>query len=70
MQIALTHVVSSTGMTYVNVISVPTKEHNRYMIYITTYSPSGTRAFNAARTVLHTLREHIHVLKEETTRHP
>jgi hypothetical protein len=29
MQIALTHVVSSTGMTYVNVISIPTKEHSR-----------------------------------------
>jgi hypothetical protein len=32
------------------------------MTYITTYLPSGARAFNAARTTLHTLRERIHVL--------
>ena len=29
-------------------------------LYITTYPPSGARAFNAARTALHTLRERIH----------
>jgi hypothetical protein len=51
-------------MTYTNVISVPVEEHNRYMTYITTYPPSGTRAFNAARTTLHTLQERIHVLRK------
>jgi hypothetical protein len=35
-----------------------------YMTYIITYPPSGARAFNAARTALHTLREHIHVLRK------
>jgi hypothetical protein len=34
------------------------------MAYITTYPPSGARVFNATRTVLHTLREHIHVLRK------
>jgi hypothetical protein len=34
------------------------------MIYITTYPPNVARAFNAARTVLLTLREHIHVLRK------
>jgi hypothetical protein len=33
------------------------------MTYITTYVSSGARAFNAARTTLHTLREHIYVLR-------
>jgi hypothetical protein len=51
-------------MTYTNVISVPAEEHNRYITYITTYPPSGTRVFNAARTALHTLKEHIHVLRK------
>jgi hypothetical protein len=32
------------------------------MIYITTYPPSGTRVFNAAQTMLHTLRDRIHIL--------
>jgi hypothetical protein len=34
------------------------------MAYITTYPPSGARAFNAAQTTLHTLRERIHVLRK------
>jgi hypothetical protein len=34
------------------------------MTYIITYSPSGTRAYNASWTTLHTLREHIHVLRK------
>jgi hypothetical protein len=34
------------------------------MTYINTYPPSGVRAFNAARTTLHTLREHIYVLRK------
>jgi hypothetical protein len=38
-QITLIPVVSSSGMTYANVESVPREEHNRYMIYITTYPP-------------------------------
>jgi hypothetical protein len=54
-QIALIPVVSFSGMAYENVVSVPAEEHNKYMTYITTYSPSRARAFNAARTSLHTL---------------
>jgi hypothetical protein len=54
-QIALVHEVSSSGMTYANVVSIPVEEHNRYMTYITTYPSSGARAFNVARTALHTL---------------
>jgi hypothetical protein len=34
------------------------------MTYITTYPPSGTHAFNAAWTTLHTLQERIHVLRK------
>jgi hypothetical protein len=34
------------------------------MTYITTYPPSGVRAFNVAQTALHTLRERIHVLRK------
>jgi hypothetical protein len=45
-------------------VSVPIEEHNRYMTYIITYPPSGARAFNATRTVLHMLRDHIHVLRK------
>jgi hypothetical protein len=70
-QIALILIVSSSGVALVlickimtNVISVPAEEHNRYIIYITTYPPSGTRVFNVARTALHTLKEHIHVLRK------
>jgi hypothetical protein len=63
-QFALIPVVSSSGMTHANVVSVPAEEHNRYMTYITTYPSSGTRTFNAAWTALHTLRECIHVLRE------
>jgi hypothetical protein len=51
-------------MTYANVVSVPTEEHNRYMTHITTYPPSGAHAFNTAQTALHTLREHIHILRK------
>jgi hypothetical protein len=63
-QITLIPIVSSSDMTYVNEISVLAEEHNRYMIYIITYPPSGARAFNAARIILHTLRERIHVLRK------
>jgi hypothetical protein len=35
-----------------------------YMTYITTYHLSGARAFNAARTMLHTLWKCIHVLRK------
>jgi hypothetical protein len=52
-------------MTYVNVVSIPAEDTiDIYITYITTYPPSGTRAFNAARTTLHTLRERIHVLRK------
>jgi hypothetical protein len=34
------------------------------MTYITTYFPSGARAFNAAQTSLHMLRERIDVLRK------
>jgi hypothetical protein len=34
------------------------------MTYITTYPPSGIRAFNATWIVLHTLRECIYVLRK------
>jgi hypothetical protein len=54
-QFTLIPVVSSSGMTYTNMVSVPAEEHNRYITYITTYLPSGTRAFNAIRTTLHML---------------
>jgi hypothetical protein len=63
-QIALIPVVSSSGMNYANVISIPIEEHNRYMINITTYPPSGTHAFNAAWIALHTLQECIHVFSK------
>jgi hypothetical protein len=39
-QNALIPVVSSSGMTYIIEVSVPIKEHNRYMTYITTCPPS------------------------------
>jgi hypothetical protein len=68
-QIALILIVSSSGVALVlickimtNVISVPAEEHNRYMIYITTYPPSGARVFNDVWTALHTFRECFHVL--------
>jgi hypothetical protein len=47
-QIVLTTIVSSRGMTYANVVSVPIEKIYVYMTSITTYPPSGTRAFNAA----------------------
>jgi hypothetical protein len=55
-QIALIPIVSSSGMTYRNMVSVPAEEHNRYMTYITTYPPSGAHAFNAEWTSLDTLQ--------------
>jgi hypothetical protein len=61
-QITLIPVVSSSSMTYANMFSVPAEEHNRYMIYITTYPPSGARVFNDVWTALHTFRECFHVL--------
>jgi hypothetical protein len=63
-QNVLIPVVSSNGMTYANVVSVPAEEHNRYMTYITTYPPSGVHAFNATWTALHTLQERIHILRK------
>jgi hypothetical protein len=45
-------------------VSVPTEEHHIHMTYITTYPPSGAREFNAARIMLHTLQDHIHVLRK------
>jgi hypothetical protein len=63
-QIALIPVASSSGLTYKNVVSVFAEEYNRYRTYITTYPPSGARAFNSAQAALHTLRECIHVLRK------
>jgi hypothetical protein len=43
-KVVLILVVSSSGMTYTNVVSVPTEKHNRYIYiftYITTYPLSG-----------------------------
>jgi hypothetical protein len=54
-QIVLIPVVSSSGMTYTNVVSIPAENHNRCMTYITSYPTSGARAFNAARIELHML---------------
>jgi hypothetical protein len=53
-----------TRLSYANVVSVPAKEHNIHIAYITTYPPSGAYAFNTAWTALHMLRECIHVLKK------
>jgi hypothetical protein len=39
------------------------------MAYIITYPLSGTCAFNTTQTVLHTLRERIHVLQKASTSH-
>jgi hypothetical protein len=63
-RVTLIPVVSSSGMTYANVVSVHAKEHNRYMTYITTYPPSGARTINSTQTVLHTLRERTHVFRK------
>jgi hypothetical protein len=55
--------VSSSGITYANMVSVPAEKHNRFIFsYITTYPLSCTRAFSVARTMMHTLQERIHVL--------
>jgi hypothetical protein len=64
-KVALIPVISSRGMTYANVVSVPAEKHNWYIFtYITTYPPIDTRVFNAAQTSLHTLQERIHVLRK------
>jgi hypothetical protein len=63
-KVTLIPVVTLNGMTYTNVVNVPTEEHNRYMTYITTYPPSGAHAFNAAWTMLHTLQERIYTLRK------
>jgi hypothetical protein len=63
-QITLIPVVSSSGMTYTNMISVPAEEHNRYITYITTYPPSGAHVFNVAWTILYTLQERIRILRK------
>jgi hypothetical protein len=55
-KVTLIPVVNSSGMT-------SAKAHNRYMTYITTYPPRGTHVFDAARIILHTLRECIHILR-------
>jgi hypothetical protein len=52
-------------MTYANVVSVHTEEHNRYTTYITIYPPSGAHAFNIVWTTLHMLQERIHVLRKK-----
>jgi hypothetical protein len=54
-QITLIPVVSSSGMTYSNVVSIPAKKHNKYMTYIITYPLSGACAFNTTRTAPHML---------------
>jgi hypothetical protein len=59
-QIALIPIVSSSGMTYANVISVPAEKHNRYMTCIITYPSSDSTAY--------VMRTYSH-LEEETTRH-
>jgi hypothetical protein len=63
-QIALIPVVSSSRMTYVIMVSISTEEYNRNITYITTYPPSGARAFNGAWIELHTSWECIHVLRK------
>jgi hypothetical protein len=68
-------VVSSSGMTYANMVSVPAVEHNRYMSYITTYPPSGSHMFNATWIALHMLQKRIHILRKRPqniprSRHP
>jgi hypothetical protein len=40
-QITLIPVISFSGMTYANMVSIFIEEHNIYMTYITTYPPSG-----------------------------
>jgi hypothetical protein len=60
-EITLNPIVSSNDMTYETWLA---EEHNRYMIYIITYPPSGVRAFNATRTAQRTSRERIRVLRK------
>jgi hypothetical protein len=61
-KIALIRMVSSSGMTYANVVCISAEKHNIHVTYNTTYLPSGAHSFNAAWTMLHTLQECIHVL--------
>jgi hypothetical protein len=64
-KITLIPMVSSNDMTYSNVVSVLAENTTDiYVTYITTYPPSDACAFNGTRTTLHTLREHIHVLRK------
>jgi hypothetical protein len=49
---------------YTIMVSVPAKEHNIHITYITTYPLSGAHMFNAPWTMLHMLRERIHVLRK------
>jgi hypothetical protein len=64
-QFALNPMVSSNDMTYETWLAYLQKSIIYiYMIYIITYPSSGARALNAARIVLHTLRERIHVLRK------
>jgi hypothetical protein len=61
-KIVLILVINSNSITYAIVVNIPIEKHRYIYSYITTYPSSGTRAFNALRTMLHTLREYIHVL--------
>jgi hypothetical protein len=45
-------------------VNVPAEEHNIHMTYITTYPPSDAHMFNSTLTALHTILEHIHVLRK------
>jgi hypothetical protein len=65
-QFALIPVVSSNDTTYGNMVSIRTEKHNRYVTYITTYPPSSAHVFNTTRTVLHMLRERIHILRKRS----
>jgi hypothetical protein len=63
-EVKLIPVVSSSGMTYADVVSVPIEKHNRYITHIITYPLSGTHVFNAAWAALHTLQERIHIVRK------
>jgi hypothetical protein len=63
-QITLIPTVRSSGMTYVNMVSVPVEKHNIYDKY-NHLSPSGALTFNTVWTALHTLREHIHAWEND-----
>jgi hypothetical protein len=65
-QNTLIPMVSSSGMTYANVVSIPAEKSQIHMTYITTYLLSGAPMFNVAWAVLHMLRERIHVLRKRS----